>query len=490
LATEKQHQQLIALHRVLKDRIQNCQLVDVSFIKEKLPGSIIELYGNENQGMNETCNTILFHLISTSEFYFLTKKLVNLTNTTTTTTTTNTTTIDTTTTNVNNRNNLLKRKINTNDNTNTNINKTTNNTNNTSNSTTNTNNNNINSTTNNNNNTNNLKLLIKIPIKTNFYHLWLNLIKKLSNTTQLNSKIKSFKTSTYQLKNLLTQASSWTELKYEHSLNAKQHFENDIEAINLNLNNNNNFNFNSNLNNENELKFKKNNYLIEGNNEFFESFLQLLNFIIEKFNKNEIFEKLPKSSTFKSFFINFKKIIKQLYEINQLQHNGHSLNETHENFLNQMIGIQKDPNSKFKEIELNGWYSQLFLYERNGAAKFRPVVTSVHSYPNLNLKDGGRFLCEATGEIHLFHTIHNDITFIGPVFSHYEFTNAYTTNLLNNTSWKQKLKSINEFRDETSFQTLNAWTKRLYLKTNQIPPHPLLKQKQNQFQTIKHFHHA
>ncbi|EFC45356.1 predicted protein [Naegleria gruberi] len=269
------------------------------------------------------------------------------------------------------------------------------------------------------------------------HNIWLDTLKGLSTISPLFQKVEK-----YTAKVLITQFSSFSHLKYDSSLFAKQHIETDIELmVNKEV-----FDIDTEASEYVDIGF-----LVEGSTTFFTKFVALVTFVRDLLQNDVQFSSMPISSESVKFYNNFISTLSVLAEINRKQtETGEKLTEQETSFLSNMIFAKKDPKQfktqTFKQVlgttsqnySVSGWYPNLF-FKRDDAGRFKPIVIDIHRYPDV---DNGVILWEAVGPIHLFEMSLKDKKFFGPMFSQFEFITPYTTKL-NNATWKSKLQHPN-----------------------------------------------
>lgn len=287
---------------------------------------------------------------------------------------------------------------------------------------------------------------------TSVHNLWLKTIRSISKIS------KSFNSCpNYSMKTLVTQCASFTHLKYDSSLFAKQHIETDIELMCTKEK----FDINTEAS-----EFAGINFLVEGHGEFFESFIQVLEFVRNMLRDDEILSGMTISSEAVSFYENFISTITILSTIHTKQMENVTLSEKEVAFLSNIIFAEKDTSiqqtENLKQVltattaqnyRVTGWYPNLF-FKRADAGRYKPVVIGVHRYPDI---DNGATLWEGVGPCQLFEYSHSDgRNYYGPMFTHFEFITPYTTRL-NNSTWKSKLNGPN--------LTYNEWMTALSSKS-------------------------
>ena len=287
-----------------------------------------------------------------------------------------------------------------------------------------------------------LQQLESCMMPSSIHNLWLQTIQSLSSFTSddLFSSCQN-----YEFKTPITQFASYSHLKYDSSLFAKQHIETDIEPMLLKEV----FDIDTEAS-----EFKNIQFLVDGNVQFFNKFLSLLRFLHDLLKSDEMFSKMPISEEATLFYDNFIKTIQTLMNIHQKQCQNQSLSQQETAFLSNIIFAEKDtlninqrPESlrqtfgdatTSQNYKVFGWYPNLF-FKRDDAGRFKPIVIDIHRYPDV---DNGAILWEAVGACQLLEYVDHEsgLKFYGPMFTQYEFVTPYSTTL-NNATWKTKLKN-------------------------------------------------
>ncbi|KAG2385811.1 hypothetical protein C9374_002960 [Naegleria lovaniensis] len=280
-------------------------------------------------------------------------------------------------------------------------------------------------------------------IPPSIHNLWLKTIQSLSSFTSSDELFSSCEK--YEFKTLITQFSSYSHLKYDSSLFAKQHIETDIEPMSIKET----FDIDTAASGFKDIQF-----LVDGNMHFFNNFLSLLRFLRDMLERDDIFNKMPISEEATVFYNNFIKTIQVLMNIHQKQSNKQALSQQEIAFLSNIIFAEKDilnisqrpenlrqvlgDATTSQNYRVFGWYPNLF-FKRDDAGRFKPIVIDIHRYPDV---DNGAILWEAVGACQLLELIDHEsgLKFYGPMFTQYEFVTPYSTTL-NNATWKTKLKN-------------------------------------------------
>ncbi|KAF0977997.1 hypothetical protein FDP41_002952 [Naegleria fowleri] len=185
-----------------------------------------------------------------------------------------------------------------------------------------------------------LQQLESCMMPSSIHNLWLQTIQSLSSFTSddLFSSCQN-----YEFKTLITQFASYSHLKYDSSLFAKQHIETDIEPMLLKEV----FDIDTEAS-----EFKNIQFLVDGNVQFFNKFLSLLRFLHDLLKSDEMFSKMPISEEATLFYDNFIKTIQTLMNIHQKQCQNQSLSQQETAFLSNIIFAEKTLSILIKDLKV------------------------------------------------------------------------------------------------------------------------------------------
>jgi len=228
------------------------------------------------------------------------------------------------------------------------------------------------------------------------YNVWLNSIRKLNPTTE-KSKLPLFmKTAAWQQEKMNTQLASWSQLRHDNLLYAKQSYTGGTGC------------------------FFPHSY-VEPYPEFYGNLKQFAQ------NAGDFFSNLPitdpELNIIVQFFPRFEEIMGKLEILAEKQLNKNSFSTEENNWLKSMLFI--DGGSGIPPY--SGWYSDLF-YDKWNAAEGDFTVVDVHTQPTDEWGNVvGRVLHTGIGKVNLGVFIANApfaqnelMAYVGPVMSYYE----------------------------------------------------------------------
>ncbi len=230
------------------------------------------------------------------------------------------------------------------------------------------------------------------------YNLWLNSIRSLNPPAQRETLPPFMQTGAWWQQKMNTQLASWTELRHDNLLYAKQSYSG-IPVCSFPFS------------------------YVEPIPAFYKSMKELANHTIEKFNNLSI--NLDKQ---KIYFNGFALVMDTLETIAKKELDRVQLTDKENKFLRGIL--YELPNCV---PVINGWYSNKLIYQDGTSSGIDHVVADFHTSPAD--KDGnivGWVKHAGTGPLNLCTVVANlpgtgDVAFVGPVSSYYEYT---TTNFL------------------------------------------------------------
>jgi len=245
------------------------------------------------------------------------------------------------------------------------------------------------------------------------YNSWLNILRKL-NPPYDRSKLPDFmQTAAYWQQKMNTQLSSWTELRHDNLLYAKQSYTGGVGCLYP-------YSF------------------VEPFPEFYSSLKIICDNATNYFNTLSFPDEWIKSNII-NYFSNFSFTVDTLRIISEKELNGNKFTEQEVSFLKTMLSIEPVCGNV-----ITGWYPRLFyndaMSDKDGLLKSNYIVADIHTTPT---DCAGNFLGAithvGTGPMNMEVLITNNhlgekTAFIGPVLSFYEYT---TTNFLrlNDEEW-------------------------------------------------------
>ncbi|MCP4109753.1 MAG: DUF3160 domain-containing protein [Desulfobacteraceae bacterium] len=250
----------------------------------------------------------------------------------------------------------------------------------------------------------------------NIYMNWLATLRELSEPTTDPEYPEAMRTRAWAMKTLNTQLGSWTQMRHDTVLYAKQsisypgclypagyveprpefwaRFEKMTELAASQIE---------------SIPFPEEGIEVEIEDEWGGQYLYYIN--PQDTQKQQV-----------NFLKNFKEKLSVLRGIAEKELAQETLSSEETTFLQNLIEIQLN---YVGEKTYSGWYPGLFYKERKDSERPDPIVTDVHTdYPSLG--DPGCILHEGVGNVFLLMIAADNgddqMVFAGPVMSHYEFT--------------------------------------------------------------------
>lgn len=233
--------------------------------------------------------------------------------------------------------------------------------------------------------------------ESSIYNLWLNAIRTLNPPTNRDNLPPFMKTAAFWQEKINTQLSSWTQLRHDFLLYAKQSYSGSVVC---------------------SYPFG----YVEPIPEFYNQIKRLAQIAYQKFNNEFNFS--SDLDYVKLYFGRVKEIADTLYNISIKELNNQPLSNDEKFFL-QTVLFEKPMCGN----ELSGWYLDLFYFDLAGSIATLPdyLVADIHTSPT---DEAGNMVgwvkhC-GTGKINLAifvaPTYDGTIAFVGPAFSYHEFT--------------------------------------------------------------------
>ncbi|MDP2038976.1 MAG: DUF3160 domain-containing protein, partial [Ignavibacteria bacterium] len=242
------------------------------------------------------------------------------------------------------------------------------------------------------------------------YNLWLNSIRSLNPPAERNNLPAYMQTAAWWQQKINSQLSSWTELRHDNILYAKQSYTGMVSCS----------------------------YpygYVEPIPQFYQAMNNLAFKTIEKLDQLSI--DMQKQ---KEYFQKFSSLMDTLTTISQKELSNQLFTEAEKKFLRSVISVQ----SAGCGVSYNGWYQTRLLYpnllvEMNLGKK---IVADYHTAPTDEFGNMVGWVKHAgTGHPNLCVVVANlagvgDVAFAGPVSSYYEYTTTNFTRI-NDEEWLQ-----------------------------------------------------
>ncbi|WP_424102636.1 DUF3160 domain-containing protein [Moorena producens] len=252
----------------------------------------------------------------------------------------------------------------------------------------------------------------------NLYMNWLATLRELSKPTTDSKYPEAMRTRAWGMKTLNTQLASWTQLRHDTILYAKQSYTLGLACI----------------------------YpagFVEPRPEFwqrFEKMAVLAGQLIENTPFPERIRGIQQKQT--KFFKNFSQQLTILKEIALKELAQQELTEAQTNFLEKVVEIQRFASGG---PTYTGWYPRLFYKEPEDSDKWDAIVADVHTnVPDPMVGDPGSVLHQGVGNIDLLMIAVDNgkdkMVFAGPVLSHYQFEMPEVSRK-SDSEWKKDIKT-------------------------------------------------
>ncbi|OLT59632.1 DUF3160 domain-containing protein [Moorena bouillonii] len=252
----------------------------------------------------------------------------------------------------------------------------------------------------------------------NLYMNWLATLRELSKPTTDSKYPEAMRTRAWGMKTLNTQLASWTQLRHDTILYAKQSYTGGTLCY----------------------------YpagFVEPRPEFWERFEKmavLAGQLIENTPFPERFRKIQQKQT--KFFKNFSQQLTILKEIALKELAQQELTEAQSNFLEKVVEIQRFASGG---PTYSGWYPSLFYKKPEDSDKWDAIVADVHTdVPEPMVGDPGSVLHQGVGNIDLLMIAVDNgkdkMVFAGPVLSHYEFEMPEVSRK-SDSEWKKDIQT-------------------------------------------------
>ncbi len=246
------------------------------------------------------------------------------------------------------------------------------------------------------------------------YNLWLNSIRTLNPPSDRSAFPTFMQTAAWWQQKMNTQLASWTELRHDNLLYAKQSYSGGVTCS------------------------YPNSY-VEPIPKFFNSISVLAQNTLVKLNQISAFDKFALEN-FNIYFTKLSSISDTLSNIAQKELNKELLSLEETSFLKRLLF--NNPNQVCGAPRHVGWYSQLYFGNNSNEFKKQDyLVADIHTAPTDEFGNAVGWVKHAgTGPIDLAiivaKTVDNkSVAFVGPVSSYYEYT---STNFyrLTDSDWK------------------------------------------------------
>jgi len=253
--------------------------------------------------------------------------------------------------------------------------------------------------------------------KENLYMNWLMLLRTLSKPTTNDRYPEVMRTKQWSYKNLNTQLASWTQLRHDTVLYAKQSYGSMITC---------------------EYPFG----YVEPLPDFwaqFSAMVQTTADLIEQTPYPSDYERIKEYQL--KFLNNFKLQTDTLKSIAQKELNQEALSVNETFFLRDVMEFSQ--NDYTGEKEYLGWYPGLFFLDRSYCEEWDALVADVHTNPPSNASQGF-VLHQAVGNVHYmmvaFDNGDDKMVYAGPVLSHYQFEEP-GLNRKTDEEWQEDLRN-------------------------------------------------
>jgi hypothetical protein len=229
------------------------------------------------------------------------------------------------------------------------------------------------------------------------YNMWLNTIRKLNPPAERESLPAFMHTAAFWQEKLNTQLTSWTQLRHDNLLYAKQSYTGGTTC---------------------SYPYA----YVEPFPEFFAAIKLMAEAAGQFFKSLQFGEDYLKSSVV-DYYQNLYSISDTLHSITVKELSSTPLNESEKNFLHTIIYDVGNGCA----ISYNGWYPNLFYNKYlEGFMEMNALVADIHTTPTDCMGNNiGAITHVGTGPIHLgvFIAEHEGFmkTFVGPLFSYYEY---------------------------------------------------------------------
>ena len=245
------------------------------------------------------------------------------------------------------------------------------------------------------------------------YNSWLEAIRKLNPPTYRNNLPGFMQTAAYWQQKMNTQLSSWTELRHDNLLYAKQSYTGGVGCLYP-------YSF------------------VEPFPDFYSSMKIICDNAASYFNTLSFPDESIKSYII-YYFNHFSSTVDTLRIISEKELSGDEFSEQEISFLRSMLSIEPVCGNV-----ITGWYPRLYfndaMSDRDGLLKSNYIVADIHTTPtDCSGSTIGAVIHVGTGNVNLGVVVTKNhegdqTAFIGPVMSYYEYT---STNFLrlNDEEW-------------------------------------------------------
>lgn len=246
------------------------------------------------------------------------------------------------------------------------------------------------------------------------YSRWLNILRDVDQQLYDHQYFPQvMKTKAWRQKQLQTQLASWSQLRHDTILYAKQSFTAGIEC------------------------FYPKGY-VEPYPNVYRKIGELATSLASVIKESKVDEEFK--NIYGNFWLEFAKIQNKLVILSEKELRGEPFSKDEESFIKKTIdkrGIGSGP------PRYDGWYSKLFLGDH--IEKWEPEIVDVHTNPDQN--GFSECLEVGTGDVNfIIAAIDNgkDITaYVGPTYSYYEFIQNLNGNnkRLTDKTWAKKIQT-------------------------------------------------
>lgn len=270
------------------------------------------------------------------------------------------------------------------------------------------------------------------------YTMWLDCLRKLSRASLHSSS--TFHSEAWAMRVLNTQLASYTELKHDTVLYAKQGYTCGTLCEYADI-------------------------FVEPNTEFWTSVRRMAERAADLLKKLNVYEGIRHHV---SFFQHFAKIIRNLETASAQLSRGKKLSKKQVKYLKNVMEEQHGSGgSKYL-----GWYPQLFYSSREDSGEWDPLVADIHTnLPDETVSDPGCVVHQAVGNVFMgMFTVNfgtseepKPAVFAGPVFSYYEF-NKPIDERMTDLEWRNIMR-----KNTHSIPPLPEWATSTYLAAGENP---------------------
>jgi hypothetical protein len=240
-------------------------------------------------------------------------------------------------------------------------------------------------------------------LEANAYSLWLDALRKLDDVPAQGHFPEVMRRTTYQRKQLQTQLASWAELRHDTVLYGKQSYTMGVLCE-----------------------------YPEGYVEPYPEFFARLALLTDEAEKR-LGQTGTKNTGYAEFFDNFSRTMRYLERLARKELDAKPFTAEESGFLKKTID---DRGGGCGPPTYDGWYAR--LYFAGSPEKWKPTVSDVHTDPT-----SGAVLQEGVGSANFFVAAidnqNNRATYVGPIYSYYEFTHPASDRMTDET-WRKLIE--------------------------------------------------